>query len=175
MLVGALDVAHEPQRRAQHVADAERHRARVQRREVAVEQVLDDRLLAGREDLLGNLAARLERPARQRDLAARPRQLELERAAPASASMMKPRSAPVTSMRRVEHERQHLVEHAARPERAQPFEQRAIWRRSPAAAAGDRGSPGRSSFEETTSAAPIAAELDAVAVLEHALGRRARR
>ena len=79
-LLGALDVAHQAQRRAQHVADAERDRAGVQLREVAVEQILDDRLLAGGEDLLGNLAARLERAAGQRHLAARARQLELEHA-----------------------------------------------------------------------------------------------
>ena len=80
-LLGAFDVAHQAQRRAEHVADAERDGAGVQLREVAVEQVLDDGLLAGREHGLGNLAAGLEGAARQRDLAARARQLELEQLA----------------------------------------------------------------------------------------------
>ena len=96
-LIGALHVAHQAQRRAQHVADAERHGAGVQLRQIAVEQILDDRLLAGGEHGFGNLAARLERAARQRDLAARARELELELPC-GLASMMKPRSAPVTSM-----------------------------------------------------------------------------
>ena len=78
LLLGALDVADQAQRRAEHVADAERHGAGVQLRQIAVEQILDDRLLAGGEHRLGNLAAGLERAPRQRDLAARPRQLELE-------------------------------------------------------------------------------------------------
>ena len=58
--VGALDVAHQPQRRAEHVADAERDGADVHVGEIAVEQVGDDLLLAGREHLFGNLAAGLE-------------------------------------------------------------------------------------------------------------------
>ena len=37
--------------------------------------------------------------------------------------MMNPRSAPVTSMAESMHEGQHLVEHAARPERAQALQQ----------------------------------------------------
>jgi len=72
-LLGALDVAHEAQRRAEHLPDAERDGARVELREVAVEQILDDLLLAGREHLFRNLAARVERPARQRDVPARAR------------------------------------------------------------------------------------------------------
>ena len=38
--------------------------------------------------------------------------------------MMKPRSAPVTSIAESMHERQHFVEHASGAERAQAFEQR---------------------------------------------------
>ena len=95
----------------------------VQLREVAVEQILDDRLLAGREHRLGNLPAGLERPAGQRDLAARARQLELEH-------LLAVRQHDEAALgagdldRRIEHQRQHFVEHAARPERAQPLEQR---------------------------------------------------
>ena len=38
--------------------------------------------------------------------------------------MMKPRSAPVTSIAESSTSAQHVVEHAARSERAQPLEQR---------------------------------------------------
>ena len=80
LVVGPLDVADEPERHAQHVADAERHRPAVKRRQLVVQQVLDDEILAGGEDLLGNLAARGERAPRQGDLSARAGQRELERA-----------------------------------------------------------------------------------------------
>ena len=62
--IGAIEIAHQPQRRAQHVADAERHGAHVDVGQIAVEQVGDDLQLAGGEDLFGNLAAGVEAAAR---------------------------------------------------------------------------------------------------------------
>ena len=122
-LVRALDVPHEAKRRAQDVADAERDGSRVQARQIAVEQILDDRLLAGGEHLLGNLAARLERAARQRYLAARAGHLELE--LPLVVRQHDEAALrPGHFDRGIEHEREHLVEDAARAERAQPLEQR---------------------------------------------------
>ena len=123
LLFGALDVPHQAQRRAQDVADAEGDSAGMQLREIAVEQVLDNGLLPGGEDGFRDLAAGLERPARQRDLAARPGELELE-------LLLAVRHHDEAALGaghldgRVEHHRQHLVEHPARAEGAQVFEQR---------------------------------------------------
>ena len=61
-----VEIAHQPQRHAQHVADAERHGAHVHVGELAVEQVGDDPRLAGAEHFLGNLAAGREAAAGQR-------------------------------------------------------------------------------------------------------------
>ena len=168
LVVGALDVADQPQRRAQHVADAERDRARVQRREVAVEQILDDRLPARREHRFGNLAAGLERAARQRDLAARARQLELE---PPSrfASMMKPRSAPVTSM--AESSTSASTSSSTRPDPSarSPSSSAAICRSSLAADTALFSTDGASSStKKTISVSLDLAEPDVVAVREHA-------
>ena len=64
--LGSIEVAHQAQRHAQHVADAERDRAGVHVGQLAVEQVGDDARLAGAEDFLGNLAAGREAAAGQR-------------------------------------------------------------------------------------------------------------
>ena len=80
-------------------------------------------MLARREHLFGNASAGLERAARQRDLAPRPCHREFERAL-RLASMMNPRSAPGHLDGGIEHERQHVVEHAARAERTKAVEQR---------------------------------------------------
>ena len=169
--LGLVDVAHQAQRHAQHVADAERDGAHVHVGEVAVEQVGDDPRLAGAEHLLGNLAARRESAARERDAAAAARQLELELVAVLAASMMKPRSAPLTSMRRIEHQRQHVVEHAAGAERAQALEER---RDLPQVADRRRGRslrrPVPSAMQEDHLGAAAAAEPDAIAVDERAFG-----
>src|SRR5207302_3762448 len=122
-LLDALDVPDQPQRRAEHVADAERDGAGVLRGEIAVEEIFDDRLLPRREHRLGNLAARLERPSRQRYLAARARQLELELLLAVGEHAEAALGAGDVD-RRVEHGRGTFAEHASRPERAQPFEQR---------------------------------------------------
>ena len=67
----AIDVAHELQRHAEDVADAERDGAHVHVGQLAVEQVGDDARLAGAEHLFGNLAAGREAAAGQRLRAAR--------------------------------------------------------------------------------------------------------
>ena len=76
--VGAIEIAHELERRAQHVADAERHGAHVGVGEVAVEQVGHDLFLAGREDLFRNLSAGLEALAGERHASLAAGDLELE-------------------------------------------------------------------------------------------------
>jgi hypothetical protein len=103
------------------VPDAERDCPGVQLREIAVEQVFDNRLLPRGEHLLGNFPARLERPPRQRDLATRPRQLELQLTAMREHDEAAFGAGNLD--RRIEHERQHFIQHTPRAERAQPFEQ----------------------------------------------------
>ena len=75
--------------------------------------------------------------------------------------------------RRVEHERQHLVEHAARAERAQAFEQRRelaqIVDRAGVRSIGVRGTV---AGQEHHVGAAGAAELDAIAVRQLVLGDR---
>ena len=88
----------------------------------ALHQVFDNPLRAGREHALGNLAARLERAARQRDAPLRATQLELQDAFVVGEHDEAALGAGDVN-RRVEHEREHLVEHPSGPERAQPFEQ----------------------------------------------------
>ena len=109
-------------------------RAHVRVGEIAVQQVRHDTNLAGGEDLFGNLAARVEALARQRDLAARARQLHLELGA-----LVRQHDEPALGAGDldggVEHERQHFVEHAARAQRAKDSSRLASWRMSPTAVA----------------------------------------
>ena len=174
--VGPVEVAHEAQRRAEHVADAERHRAPVVLGQVVVEQVGHDLQLAGREHLFGDLAAGVEAVARQGDAAARPRQLQLE--LPVVAGQHDEAALGAGDVDgRVEHQRQHLVEHAARAERAQPFEQRRHLADVADRRAGRRRArrlPARIGQEHHLGAA-AAAELDPVAVRQPMLGDRPRR
>ena len=147
--------------------------------QIAVEQVGDDLLLAGREHLFGNLAAGLEAACPGSVTRPRPRAILNSSSLSASASMMNPRSAPVTSIAESMHERQHLVEHAARSERAQAFEQRrhlaevadgrrrVLLGRTPALRA--------SSSRNTISAPPLRPRRMQVAVLQRLLGDALRR
>jgi hypothetical protein len=116
-----LDVAHQAQRRAQHMTNPERDRAGMQLREVAVEQVFDDGFLPGGEDRLGNLPAGREGLARQRQLAARPRELEFE--LPAFAQHDEAALGAGHLDGRIDDQREDIVENAARAERAQTLEQ----------------------------------------------------
>src|SRR5207247_1457858 len=104
------------------LANAERHRARVQLREVAVEEVLDDRLLTRGEDVLRNLAAGFERLARERHLAARAGELELQLPLVGEHDEPALRAGDVDG--RIEHEREYVFEDAPGSERAQALEQR---------------------------------------------------
>ena len=61
--------------------------------------------------------------AGQRHLAARPRELELELLGGRVGEHDEAALRAGHFDRRVEHEREHFVEHAARPERAEPFEE----------------------------------------------------
>ncbi len=105
------------------MADAERHGPHVDVGEVAIEEVGHDLLLAGLEDLFGNLAAGLEALARQRHAAAAPGDFELELVLVLGARQHDEAALRTGDLeRRVHDERQDLVEHAAGAERAQPFE-----------------------------------------------------
>ena len=120
--VPRLDVAHQAQRHAQHVADAERDGALVLVGEVAVEQIGLDARPARAEDLLRYLAAGLERVPRQRGLVARAAQLELE---PVVVARQHDETAfgPADGDSGVEDHRQHVVEHLAGAQRPQPLQQ----------------------------------------------------
>ena len=123
LLIGAIQVPHQAQRRAQHVADTQRHGAHVHVGQVAVEQVGDDLLLPRREHLFGNLAAGLELLARQGQASAAAGDLELQLAAGVGQHDEAALGAGDLE-RRVHHQGQHLVEHAPRAQGAKPFEQR---------------------------------------------------
>ena len=122
--LGLVEIPDEPKRHAQHVADPERDGAHVHVRELAVEQVGHRPRLAGSKHLLGNLAAGGEAAAREHVAAAAARHLELELARGAREHD-EPAFGAADVNRRIQHERQHIVQHAARSERAQAFEQRA--------------------------------------------------
>ncbi len=170
-LVGALDVAHQPQRRAEHVANADRDGAGVLLREIAVEQVLDDGFPAGREDGLGNLPAGREGLARQRQMSARSGELEFELAGAVGEHDESALGAGDVD-RRIQHQRQHVVEHATRAERAQPLEQ--AGHVPDLADRGDRASLLRrrvvADGEDDLGVVGLA-ERDAVAAGQHPLGR----
>ena len=123
---GIFEIPDDAQRRAQDVANTEGDGTQMLHRDVAVHQIGDNSLAAGREDFLRNLLARREGLARQRFLAARPRDLELE--IPFRARKHdEPAFGACRFNRRVHDEHQHFVEHARRPEAAQPIEQRRQW------------------------------------------------
>ncbi len=126
--VRAVEIADHAQRNARNVPDAKLHGAEVHVGEIAVEQVSHDLQLAGDEHLFGNLAAGLEPGARQRDAALRTRQFHVEVLAfDLTAGRRQHDEAALGSRdidRRIEHHGQHLIEHAARPKRAQSFEER---------------------------------------------------
>ena len=105
------------------MADPQRHRAGVHRRQAFFEQVRHHEELSGCEDLLRNLSARLEPGGRQRHVPDRPRQLQLQRAALVGehdeAAL---RAGGVDG--RVEHEREHFIEDAVAAHLAEALEQR---------------------------------------------------
>ena len=152
--VGAVDVAHEPQRHAQDVADAERHRAHVHVGELAVEQVGDDARLAGAEDFLGNLAAGGEAAAGQRVAAAAPRAILNSSSSVGAASMMNPRSAPLTSI--AESSTSASTSSSTRPDPSarRPSSSAAICRRSPMAVVVALSTGGALSASRKTISAP---------------------
>ena len=169
-VLGLVDVAHQAQRNAQDVADAERDGAHVHVGEIAVEQVGDDARFAGAEDFLGNLPAGREAAAGQRDVAAAARHLEFEiHALERQHDEAALRAADLD--RRIQHQRQHVVEDPARAERAQAFEQR-----GDLAQVADRGGRRpvdrrlRIGEQEDHLGAAGAAETDLVAVHQHAFG-----
>ena len=167
---GAIEIAHESKRHAQDVADAERDGSLVDVRKIAVEEVGDDARFPGAENFLGYLAAGGEAAARNRVAAARTRHLELElvgrRRQHDEASL-----GAADFDRRIEHQRQHVVEDAPGAERAQPFEQR---RNLPQVAYGCRRGlvdGGRVvSEQEHHLGAAAASEPDPIAMDERLLG-----
>ena len=98
-------------------------------REVPVHQIADDATLAGLEDFAGNLGAGRKRRARQRLPSLAAGRLELE-VARGFASMMKPRSALVTSS--AESITSVRTSSSTRPEPSarRPLRMAAIWPRS---------------------------------------------
>ena len=119
----AIDVAHQLQRHALDVADAERHRAHVDVGQLAVEQVGEDLRLARAEHFFGDLAAGREAGARQRLLPAAARELELEVVLEVGEHD-EPALGAGDLDRRIQHQREHVVQHAAAAQRAQAVEER---------------------------------------------------
>ena len=103
--------------------DAERESSLVHPCQIAVAQVGHDRLLAAVEDLLRDLAAGVETRARERYLAPHPGQLELELTVGAGEHDESAFGIGDVD-RRIQHQREHLVEHARAAERLQRLEQR---------------------------------------------------
>ncbi len=170
--IGAIEIADESQRRAQDMADAERHGAHVRVGEIPVQQVRHDTNIAAGKDLLGNLAAHVEPAAREGDFAASTRQLHLE----LGAIVRQHDEAALGAGHLdggVEHERQHLVEHAARAERTKALEQAG---QLADVADGGRlmavGDPRRGHIfdQKHDVGAGGASELNPIAMLERALG-----
>ncbi len=175
LLIGAVQIAHQAERGAQDVADAERHGADVHVGEIAVQQVGDDLLLAGREDLFWDLSAGLEALAGEREPAAPARDLELQLAGRRRQHDEAALGAGDLE-RRVHHQREHFVEHAARAESAQPFEQRghlaqiADGRRRVAIAGGTARRLRGVLEQEHHLGAAAAAESHEIAVLQRVFG-----
>ena len=84
----------------------------------ASSEVGDDARLARREDLVGDLAGLVSNVRPGSVTRPRPRPILKSRVPSAPASMMNPRSAAGHLDGRVDHHRQHVVEHAARAQRA---------------------------------------------------------
>ena len=171
-----VQVPDEPQGRTEHVSDAERDRAHVSVRQMAVEQVAHDPRLAGCEHAFGDLVARVEGLPWQRHLAPGTRQREVECAVRVGQHDERALGAGDLD-RRVQDEREHFVEHVPRSERAKAFEQRRHLpqrfdcRHGPPAGAADRRSGFLDEKHQLGSAAP--AQPDAIAVgqrpLRHAI------
>ena len=166
----AVEVAHEPERHALHVADAERDRAVVHVGEVAVEQVRHHAGLPRAKDLGGDLLAGREAAARQGGAPAAAPHLELQLVLRGAEHDEAPLGARHLDGR-VQHQRQHVVEHAARPQGAQALEQR---RHLPQVADGRRrGAVGRLGVlgqQEHQLRAAAPAQPHAVAVNDGVLG-----
>ena len=156
------------------VADAERHRAEVHVGEIAVEQVGDDLELAGREHFFGNLAAGLEAGARQRDRGPwRAPASSRARRCVVGASMMKPRSAPATSIAASSTSASTSSSTRPEPSARRPSSSAASWRRSLTALACDRSVCGGAvAGQEHHVGAAGAAELHPIAVRQLVLGDR---
>ena len=167
-----VDVANELERDRQDVADAERDRADVVVLQLAVQQIGDDARLAGRENLLGNLLTGRKREARQRDVVTVPAELELETSCRVGEHDEAALGAGHRD-RRVEDQREHLVEHAARSERSQRIEQGGDLVQIAAGGrrCGKRGRPGMVGQEDEIGAA-APADVDAIPVLEQAFRDR---
>jgi hypothetical protein len=139
--------------------------------------VRDNLELAGREHFLGNLAAGLEAGAGQGDAALGAGQLHVEVLAVALAVARREHDEAALGAgdvdRRVEHERQDLIEDAARAEGTQGFEQRRelaeIVDRAGVRSIGVRGTV---AGQEHHVGAAGATELDAIAVGQLVLGDR---
>ncbi len=91
--------------------------------EIPFRQVRDHQLPARGEDLLGNLAARVEADAAERHVSAHARELRLELAALVGQHDEATLGAGQVDGR-VHHEREHFVEHTAAAQAAQRLEQR---------------------------------------------------
>ena len=158
------------QRHAQHVADADGDRAVVLAGQIAFHQVADDAALAGPEDLARNLGAGGERCAGQRRASPPARDLELE--LPFGIGEHHEPALGLRDLeRRIHHQRQHLVQHAARSERAQAVENRGHLTQVGDVGRGveESGRLGAVGGEDQLDRVG-AAEADAIAVLERPLG-----
>ncbi len=121
--LGRLEVLHEIERHAHDVPDAERHGPHVHVGVSAVEQVGDHPRLARREHFLGDLLAGREGAAGQGLLPPAARELELELAAGLGEHDEGALGAR-HFQRGIEHELEHVLQHASGAERPEPFEQR---------------------------------------------------
>ena len=121
--VGAIQIADQAERDAGHVTNAERDRTHVHVGEIAVEQVGDNLQLTRGKHLFRDLAAGVEPGWRQGDAALGARQFHFQRLSGGGQHDEAAFGAGHVDGG-VEHESQHLIEHAARAERAQAFEQR---------------------------------------------------
>ena len=119
-----VDVADKFQRHALHVADAQRDGPHVDIGEIAIQQVRENLRLACPEYFFRNLPAGCEARSRQHLLAAAARHLEFELPGCGARQHDEAALRSTDLDRRIEHQREYIVEHPAAPQRAKAVEQR---------------------------------------------------
>jgi hypothetical protein len=167
----AVDVAHELQRHALDVADAERDGAHVDVGQLAVEQVGEDLRLARCGTLPRESCGSVAKLVPGQRLLPRPRASLNSSSCSAPASMMKPRSAPVTSIAESSTSASTSSSTRPLPSARRPSSSAAICRRSPMAVVVALSWAGAGVGEqEDQLGAARPSEPDAVAVDQRALG-----